>query len=203
MNNIDQFYTNDAAAFASKYIDYLAKVFKAIEPDEVAQFVATILDARERGVTVYFIGNGGSASTASHFANDMSIGTNSYEKPFRVVSLTDNQAVITAIANDFGYEDVFSRQLMVLAKQGDVVVGISASGNSQNILNAFDWARSSGLKTVALTAFDGGKMREMADENVHVPTGLKEYGPAEDAHMMLDHLVGAYLMRVIKDNSPN
>jgi D-sedoheptulose 7-phosphate isomerase len=111
--------------------------------------------------------------------------------------LTDNQAIITAVGNDFGYEEIFVRQLRVLGRAGDVVVGISASGNSQNLISAFEYATSVGIKTVAITAFDGGKMKRMADEGIHVPTAAKEYGPAEDAHMILDHLIGAYLMRFI------
>jgi D-sedoheptulose 7-phosphate isomerase len=199
MNNIDRIFTKDPAAFAGAYLEYLASVLKAIDVREIGQFAQTILDARERGATIYFIGNGGSAATASHFANDIAIGTNSYDKPFRAVSLTDNQAIITAVGNDFGYEDIFVRQLQVLGRKGDVVVGISASGNSPNLIKAFEYAKSVGIKTVAITAFDGGKMKPMADEGVHVPTAPKEYGPAEDAHMVLDHLVGAYLMRVIKN----
>jgi D-sedoheptulose 7-phosphate isomerase len=198
MNNIDRFYTPDPVAFATAYLDYLSKVLKGIDAKDIGRFVTTLLDARERGATVFFIGNGGSAATASHFANDLSIGTNSYEKPFRVISLTDNQAIITAIGNDFGYQDIFSRQLQVLGKSGDVVVAISASGNSPNLLSAFEYAKSAGIKTVAITAFDGGKMKPMADEGIHVPTAPKEYGPAEDAHMVLDHLVGAYLTRLVK-----
>ena len=85
-----------------------------------------------------------------------------------------------------------------MGKKGDVLVGISASGNSPNLLKAFDYARSAGIRTVAITAFDGGKMKSIADEGIHVPTEAREYGPAEDAHMVLDHLVGAYLMRHIK-----
>jgi D-sedoheptulose 7-phosphate isomerase len=198
MNNIDKFYTADPVAFAGAYLEYLSKVLKDIDVKEIGRFVETLLDARERGVTVFFIGNGGSAATASHFANDLSIGTNSYDKPFRVVSLTDNVAILTAVGNDFGYEEIFVRQLRVLAKPGDVVVGISASGNSPSILRAFEYARSAGIKSVGLTSFDGGKMKAMADEGIHVPTAPKEYGPAEDAHMILDHLVGAYLMRAVK-----
>ena len=178
-------------------MDYLTSVLKTIDAREIGQFIETLLDARERGATIYFIGNGGSAATASHFANDIAIGTNSYEKPFRAVSLTDSNAIITAVGNDFGFEEIFVRQLRVLGRAGDVVVAISASGNSPNLIRAFDYAKSIGIKTVAITAFDGGKMKQMADEGVHVPTAPKEYGPAEDAHMVLDHLVGAYLMRFI------
>jgi D-sedoheptulose 7-phosphate isomerase len=198
MNNIDRFFTSDPAAFADAYIQYLQAVLKGIEVNEVAGFVATLLDARERGATVFFVGNGGSAATASHFANDLAIGTNDYEKPFRAISLTDNVPVLTALGNDFGYEEIFVRQLRILGRPGDVLVGISASGNSPNLIRAFDYANTAGIKTVAITAFDGGGMKAMATEGIHVPTGPKEYGPAEDAHMVLDHLVGAYLMRYVK-----
>jgi D-sedoheptulose 7-phosphate isomerase len=198
MNNIEKIFDRDPAVFAKSYFDYLSDIIKSIDVQEIARFVRTLLDARERSATVFFMGNGGSAATASHFANDLSIGTNSYHKPFRVLSITDNIPVITAIGNDFGYVDIFERQLRVLGKSGDVLVGISASGNSPNLLKAYEAAKEIGIKTVALTAFDGGKMREVADEGIHVPTGLKEYGPAEDAHMILDHLVGAYLIQVVR-----
>ena len=197
MNNLDRIFTNDPSDFAKAYLEYLSSILKSIDVSEIGQFIKTLLSARNSGATIYFIGNGGSAATASHFANDISIGTNSYEKPFRAVSLTDNQAIITALGNDFGYEEIFVRQLRILGRAGDVVVGISASGNSPNLIRAFDFAKSAGIKTVAITAFDGGKMKQIADECIHVPTELKEYGPAEDAHMVLDHLVGAYLMRFI------
>ena len=197
MNNLDRIFTKDPVAFAGAYLDYLTSVLKTIDAREIGQFIETLLDARERGATIYFIGNGGSTATASHFANDIAIGTNSYEKPFRAVSLTDSNAIITAVGNDFGFEEIFVRQLRVLGRAGDVVVAISASGNSPNLIRAFDYAKSIGIKTVAITAFDGGKIKQMADEGVHVPTAPKEYGPAEDAHMVLDHLVGAYLMRFI------
>ena len=198
INNIDRIFSADPVSFAKGYLEYLQSVLRQIDAAEIAGFIRVLLDARERGVTVFFIGNGGSAATASHFANDLSIGTNDYEKPFRVMSLTDNVAVLTAIGNDFGYDQIFVRQLHVLGKSGDVVVGVSASGNSPNILKAFEYANSAGIATVAITAFDGGKMKSLANHGIHVPTGPKEYGPAEDAHMVLDHLIGAYLMRYIK-----
>jgi len=198
MNNIDQFFSPNPVAFAESYLNYLQTILQGIDKAEIGRFIETILDARKRGATVFFIGNGGSAATASHFANDLSIGTNEYDMPFRVISLTDNISIITAIGNDFGYEEIFVRQLKIIGKKGDVLVGISASGNSLNVLKAFDHARATGIKTVAITAFDGGKMKLLADEGIHVPTALKEYGPAEDAHMILDHLVGSYLMRYIK-----
>ncbi|GAB2182029.1 SIS domain-containing protein [Denitratisoma sp. agr-D3] len=197
MNNIDSFYTADPVAFAKEYLGYVQKVLASIEPGAVGRFVQILLAARENGATVFFIGNGGSAATASHFANDLAYGTNEYQKPFRALSLTDNVPVLTAIGNDNGYEEVFVRQLKVLGRPGDVLVAISASGNSPNLLRTMEHAKAVGIKTVAVTAFDGGKMKQVADDGIHVPTGPKEYGPAEDAHMVLDHLVGAYLMRLV------
>jgi D-sedoheptulose 7-phosphate isomerase len=198
MNNIDRIFTADPVAFAAAYIDYLKSVLERVDTQEIGRFVNTLLDARKRGATIFFIGNGGSAATASHFANDLSIGTNEYEQPFRALSLTDNVPIISAIGNDFGYEEIFVRQLRVLGTAGDVLVAISASGNSPNLLKAMDYSRQIGIKTVAITAFDGGKMTSQADEGIHVPTEMKEYGPAEDVHMVLDHLVGAYLMRYVR-----
>lgn len=198
MNNIDRFFSSDPDAFAASYLEYLQTVLRAIDTREIGDFIRTLLDARERGANIFFIGNGGSAATASHFANDIAIGTNDYERPFRAMSLVDNVPVVTAIGNDFGYEEIFVRQLRVLARRGDVLVAISASGNSPNLLRAFEWAGAAGVRTVALTAFDGGAMKKMADQGVHVPTAPKEYGPAEDAHMVLDHLVGAYLTRAVR-----
>jgi D-sedoheptulose 7-phosphate isomerase len=198
MNNLDRIFTSDPVDFAAAYLAYLQSVLQRINTAEIGRFIGTLLEARERGNTVFFIGNGGSAATASHFANDLSVGTNEYDKPFRAVSLTDNVPLITAISNDFGYEEIFVRQLRILGRSRDVLVGISASGNSPNLLKAFDYANSASIKTVAITAFDGGKLKKLADQGIHVPTEPKEYGPAEDAHMVLDHLVGAYLMRYVK-----
>jgi D-sedoheptulose 7-phosphate isomerase len=201
MNNIDRFFDTDAAVFATRYIDYLSSVLGGIDVGEIKRFVDTLLDARERGATVFFIGNGGSAATASHFANDLGYGTDSYDKPFRALSLTDNQAVVTALANDNGYDEIFVRQLRVLGQPGDVLVAISASGNSPNLIKAMEHAARVDIRTVAITAFDGGRMKQMAEQGIHVATAAKEYGPAEDAHMVLDHLIGAYLIRMVKQRS--
>jgi D-sedoheptulose 7-phosphate isomerase len=198
MNNLDKIFTEDIEQYSKSYFNYLKKIFDKIDLSEIKNFVELIIDARERGSTVFFMGNGGSAATSSHFSNDLAFGTNDYKKPFKVMSITDNVPVLTALGNDYGYEEIFVRQLKVFGQKGDVLVGISASGNSQNMLTAFDYAAASDIKTVALTAFDGGKMKEAADLGVHVPTEMKEYGPAEDLHMILDHLIGSYLMRLIK-----
>ena len=202
INSLDKIFVEDIEQFSRSYFDYLKEIFDKVDVAEIKHFVEEILDARERGSTIFFVGNGGSAATASHFANDLAFGTNDYKKPFKVISITDNVPVLTALGNDYGYEDIFARQLQVYGKKGDVLVGISASGNSTNLLRVFEYASVAGIRTISLTAFDGGKMKEMADHGVHIPTGIEEYGPAEDMHMILDHLIGAYLMRLIKQRTP-
>jgi len=201
MNNIDRIYSESLSLkdYSRSYIKYLASVLNNISLTDIEKFVEVLLEARERESSIFFIGNGGSAATASHFANDIAIGTRTYEKPFRVISLCDNQAVITAIANDDGYEKIFSQQLEVLLKKQDVVVAISASGNSPNLIDAIETAKKMSAISVGISAFDGGKMKEMVDVSLHVPTEKSEYGPAEDAHMILDHLISNYLMRFVRN----
>ena len=200
MNNVDEIFikSNSVNDYSKSYLDYLNTVLNGISLTAIDDFVKVLLEARERGSSIFFIGNGGSAATASHFANDIAIGSKEYDKPFRVISLCDNQAVITAIANDDGYEKIFSQQLKVLLKKQDVVVSISASGNSPNLIHAINVAKKMSATTVGISAFDGGKMKDIVDFSLHVPTKKGEYGPAEDAHMILDHLVSNYLMRYVK-----
>ncbi|MBI5139170.1 SIS domain-containing protein [Candidatus Nomurabacteria bacterium] len=183
----------DPKNFAKNYFNYLNEIMGRIDLNEIAQFVEILLDSRERGSTIFFIGNGGSAATASHFVNDLSIGTRSWNKPWRAICLNDNIAVLTAIANDYGYEDVFVNQLKVQTKKEDVLVAISASGNSPNILKAVEYANTNGVLTIGLTGFDGGKLKQIAKKVIHVPTSNGEYGPVEDIHMILDHLVHTYI----------
>jgi D-sedoheptulose 7-phosphate isomerase len=200
VNRLEQLYASspDPSAFARGYLTYLAEVLAALDTDEIAAFIATLIAARERGSRIFFIGNGGSAATASHFANDIAIGSQSWELPFQAISLTDNVAVISAIANDYGFEQVFVKQLHAYMTPGDVVVAISVSGNSPNIVKAVEYANEHEATTVGVTGFDGGRLRELAHVAVHVPTNAGEYGPAEDGHMILDHLIGSYLMQLCR-----
>ena len=200
MNNIDKIFnhSNGVSDYSKSYLEYLNKVLSGISLTAIDNFIQVLLEARERGSSIFFIGNGGSAATASHFANDIAIGSREYDKPFRAISLCDNHAVTTAIANDDGFEKIYSQQLRVLIKKQDVVVTISASGNSPNLIHAINLAKKMSAVTVGISAFDGGMMKELVDFSLHVPTEKGEYGPAEDAHMVLDHLVANYLMRHVK-----
>ena len=204
MNEVDRMFKNNidnTIGFIKNYFEYLSQVLEKIDKKEIEQFIEILIKARIDKSTIFFIGNGGSAATASHFANDISIGTRTLSKPFKAISLCDNAAVVTAIANDDGYEEVFVQQLRVLYKKNDILVAISASGNSMNLIKAIEFAKENEIKTVGITAFDGGKLKQVADYNIHVPTEKGEYGPAEDVHMILDHLIGAYLTRMVKEEN--
>jgi len=193
MNKIKAMYDSNPATFAKRYIEYTKTILDGIDTSAVSGFISLLLKLRQNSGTVFFIGNGGSASTASHFANDLSIGTDSFQNPLKAISLTDNLSIITAVANDYGYSEVFVKQLQVLAKPNDMLVAISASGNSINLIKAIEFANLNQITTVGITAFDGGAVKNICLHNIHIPTNIKEYGPAEDMHMLLDHLIGAYL----------
>jgi D-sedoheptulose 7-phosphate isomerase len=182
---------------AQQYFERLRQVLNGIDHSEIDRFVDLLLQARRSGRNIFFAGNGGSAATSSHFANDLSIGTRQQKNPFKVISLVDNVATLSAIGNDYGYDQIFARQIKVYGQSDDLLVGISASGNSPNLLRAFEAGQKIGLITVSITAFDGGKLKELADHSVHVPTNAGEYGPAEDAHLILDHLITYYFQSVL------
>lgn len=201
MNQIERIFeiSDSAERYADSYLRYLTEVIGKLDRKAIATFIDCLWDARERGASIYFLGNGGSAATASHFANDLSIGPRNFTKPFFAKSITDNNAVMTCIGNDFGYDDIFKIQLQTQGmKKGDVVVAISASGNSPNVIKACEYARGAGATVVGLTGFDGGKLMAMSDIRLHVETAKGEYGPVEDAHMIFDHLIGTYMMMRVR-----
>ncbi len=186
--------------FVRGYTEHLSKILLSLNAGEVARFIDVLLDTRDQGGRIFFLGNGGSAATASHFANDLLAGMRlrDDQKPFKAIALTDNVALMTAIANDEGYVEVFKKQLEVLMEKKDVVVAISASGNSPNLIRAIEYANSRGNRTVGLVGFDGGKIKQICSHTVLVPTEKGEYGPVEDVHMILDHMVTSYLYRAVR-----
>lgn len=199
-NRLDEIFetTKNSVEYCNQYAAYMSKLLLELDYSEVSKFLAAVLEARERGSFIFFIGNGGSAATASHYANDLSIGTRVDVKPFKAMSLTDNIPVLTALANDDGYEHIFTKQLKNFASKDDLLVAISASGNSPNIIQCVEYAKQKGLKVVGLTGFDGGKLRELSDIKIHVETRKGEYGPVEDVHMYINHVLGSYINRHVK-----
>jgi len=192
--------SNSIQLFAENYFNYLSQLLQELDKDSISAFAQEIEKARQGRNTIFFIGNGGSAATASHMVNDF--GTDIKKrtdtlKPFRVLSLNDNAAVVLAVANDSGYDKVFINQLRVLYRPGDKLVAISASGNSANLVNAAQWVKSRGGTVISFVGFDGGKLKEISDISIHVKTMNGEYGPVEDIHLILGHLVSYWAQHQI------
>ena len=177
--------------------DYLAKeieIIRALDPGEINVALNEIVAAFEREGNIYIFGNGGSAATASHFANDFNKGISEYtEKKFRFICLNDNVPTVMAVANDIGYEEVFRFQLRGRLRPEDLVIGISGSGNSPNVVRALEYAKESGVRTLGITGYDGGKVRRLVDVSLHVPVDNMQI--VEDVHMIFDHLMMTVLCR--------
>ena len=191
------------SADIESYFSRLKATVDLVSRQELQTFLDLLLDALERGSQVFIMGNGGSHATASHFVADFNKGL-SYGKRrrFRFMGLGDNTATLTAYANDVGYEDVFVEQLRNFLEPGDLVIGISGSGNSRNVVKAVEYANSSGAVTLGLTGYDGGALRRTAHHGVHIP--IADMQVTEDLHMVLDHMAYSILGRILpEDESGN
>ena len=175
---------------ADSYFEYVTQLIQSIDLSALEQVVNRLHSVREHGACVYIMGNGGSAATASHFANDLGKTAKKSGKPaIRAFCLTDNVPWLTALANDEGYENVFAGQLDNHLRPGDVVIAISASGNSTNLVRAVELAKSRGARTIGILGFDGGTLCQMVDVLLLVPSEIGRYGPVEDVHLMLEHVI--------------
>lgn len=170
------------------YVIELKQILDNLSVGLVEQVLTILHEARLENKQVFILGNGGSASTASHFVCDLGKNTRVKGAPnFRVMGLTDNMALFSALANDEGYENVFAQQLANHLQPGDVVIGISTSGNSQNVVNAIQLAKTMDAKTVGFTGFNSGKLGSLVDVDLHVPSHSIEH--VEDVHLVLEHLI--------------
>jgi D-sedoheptulose 7-phosphate isomerase len=187
----DQKYTT-VGAFLADYASGIAKAFKSVRPGEIERTVTAMKRAIQADRLIFTCGNGGSAAIANHFICDCSkgIAANTTLRP-RVVSLSATVEIMTAIANDMAYSEVFVYQLKNLARPGDVLITISSSGDSENIVSAIDWAGQNGMTTVAMTGFSGGRSAQMADISLHV--AAENYGIVEDVHQSLVHILAQYV----------
>jgi D-sedoheptulose 7-phosphate isomerase len=182
-----------AMSYPAEYKRELLAAIEAIDLAKVEQAIEWFRQARASGRTIFVCGNGGSASTASHFVCDMVKGA-SFGRPsrFRIQALTDSLATITAYANDVSYEAVFAEQLKNFARPGDLVMAISGSGNSPNVIRAVEYANSIGCRTLALTGRDGGRLGAIAQLNLQVP--VPHMGRIEDAHLIICHMIAYRFM---------
>lgn len=181
----------------STYFERLRSVIANLDMEEIEEAVEAIKEAYEREATIYIFGNGGSAATASHYVCDFNKGiSEKRSKKFHMVCLSDNVPELTAIANDISYDEVYRFPLKNNLKADDLVIAISGSGNSRNVINAVEYAKEAGCKVVGITGYDGGRLRQLADYKMHV--NVDDMQLTEDIHMAFDHM----MYRVLSDTLP-
>ena len=183
-------------AFVQNYIEKNVSLLNTLDANAISKIIAEFVKARDNGQRIYAIGNGGSASTASHFVNDMGKGASvGRPKRFKVIPLTDNVEWMTALSNDLCYEDVYVEQLKNFAEPGDVLLAISGSGNSENVLRAVRYATEVGCVTVGFTGYKGGKLKDLVQHCIVVPSD--HMGRIEDMHVILQHMICYYFMEQV------
>jgi len=173
------------------YFKELQKTISSINENDIMSVIQILEDARENRQMIFIMGNGGSASNASHFVNGLSQGATVKNKPrFKAIALTDNIPNLLAYGNDNGYESVFIEQLKNLMNEEDIIIGISGSGNSSNVIKAIEYANKNQGISIGLTGFDGGVLKKITQYNIHVPCTSMEI--VEDVHLALSHLISSY-----------
>jgi D-sedoheptulose 7-phosphate isomerase len=171
------------------YVTNLISVISSVDHEKINSIVAVLLNARKNNKTIFIAGNGGSAATASHMVTDFMYSSKITSPKMKVYSLNENTSVLTATGNDKGFDEVFSRQLENLASDGDVLILISASGNSINLLNCLSLCEKKNITTIGLTGFDGGSLKSKVNISLHVQTEIGAYGIVEDTHMIVGHII--------------
>ena len=187
--------------FSKLYVDYLNNLLTSIDFRKLTKLSKILLNARVNKKTIFVIGNGGSAATASSMANDLGfdiIKKTRTNKPFKFLSLTDNSPVLTAISNDTGYENIFLNQLKIHYKKGDIAIMISASGNSKNLLLAAKWIKKKGGTIFSLLGFDGGKLNKLSNDYLLIKSVKGDYGPVEDSHLIINHILAHWFQKILK-----
>jgi len=179
--------------FIKNYISNLTALLNKIDLSIIEDIINKLEKIHDFNGKIYIIGNGRSAATASHMANDLGVGLKLRGiRDFNVESLSDNSSICTAIANDIGYENIFYAQIKNKIKSNDLLIAISCSGNSANILKAVKYAKEKNVTIIGLIGFDGGKLKDLVDIKFHVDSNKGEYGLVEDIHMILDHIIYSY-----------
>lgn len=180
----------------SDYIDLEIEILKKLDADAINDALNLLELTRKKDGNIVIFGNGGSSATASHFTNDFNRGISEHiEQKFKFQCLNDNVSTLMAIANDIGFEEVFRFQLKNRLKSDDIIIAISGSGNSKNVINAVKYAKEQNCKIIGLTGYDGGQLKELSDICLHVP--VKNMQVTEDVHMIMDHLMMTVLCKTL------
>ena len=186
-----------ASNHIQNYMHTLSELIQRIDSSQLESIAGTLYTAWQNHQNIFCIGNGGSAATSAHFATDLSWGRNKtdQDRP-RALSLTTNTSILTALSNDIGYDSVFYEQLKTFLQQNDIVFAISASGNSPNVVKAIEYANSFGAITIGLSGFDGGRMKSICQQCIHINTKQGEYELVEDVHHSICHMLSTYIKQM-------
>ncbi|VBB46858.1 conserved hypothetical protein [uncultured Paludibacter sp.] len=176
----------------NEYFNRLKQTLDLVSKKDISQLMKILVKAKDEDKNIFIMGNGGSASTASHFCCDFNKGISfGQEKMFKFICLNDNIPTMMAYANDLGYEEIFIGPLKNFLQKGDLVIGVSGSGNSMNVVKALEYANSIGAFTIGLTGYSGGKVKKICKHNVHIP--IDDMQITEDLHLVLDHCMMSIL----------
>tara|TARA_Y100000992_G_scaffold292079_1_gene249171 strand:- start:291 stop:875 length:585 start_codon:yes stop_codon:yes gene_type:complete len=187
---------SDVEKFTDVYLSEIKSILSKIDVGVIKNIVDSLKKTIDKKSKVYVMGNGGSSATASHMANDLGTGLKRRKiLNLNISSLVDNTPIVTALANDIGFENIFYMQIKDFLNKDDVIIAISCSGNSPNVIKAVDYAKDLGCTIIGLTGFNGGKLKDLSDINFHVDTPEGEYGLVEDVHMILNHIIFSYFVQ--------
>ena len=182
----------DITSFSKKYFTRIGEIISNINFKEIKKIENEFMDLHKKNSTLFVFGNGGGAATAMTMANDLGFDIQKktqLKRTFKIISLNDNSSVVTAIANDVGYEEIFLNQLKIHFKKNDKVLIFSASGNSENLIRAAKWVRKKGGKVISILGFNGGRLKKISNCYLHIKTEKGEYGPVEDLQLMVNHIL--------------
>ena len=187
----------NVANFAESYFQNLIDTFKKLDKELIIKLEREFLEIRKKNATLYVFGNGGGAATAMTMANDLGFDVlkKTNKKTFKIISLNDNSSVITAIANDTGYDNIFLNQLKIHFKKNDKILIFSASGNSKNLVDAANWVKKKGGKVISILGFDGGKLKKISNLSVHIKSEKGDYGPVEDIQLIINHILAHWFQK--------
>lgn len=185
---------NSAQEYAEGFRDRMLGTIEGMDTGGAVQLIEALTDTLQSGGTVFVLGNGGSGAVASHWVNDLGVNCLVDGQPgYKVVSLGDNASTITAVANDVDFAEVFVRQLRCALRPNDLVIALSVSGNSPNVIRAVEYANEVGVTTVGFTGMNGGKLKDLASVSIHTESDTDEYGPVEDIFSIFMHLATGYI----------
>ena len=186
--------------YSIKYFENLNQIFKKINTKKLAKLAAILEKCRKQNAKIFVIGNGGSAVNASAMANDLGfdILKKTKKKPFNIISLSDNNAISTAISNDIGFENIFLSQIQMHYKKNDIIIVMSVSGDSKNLLKASSWVKKNNGYIFGILGCDGGKLKKICNESLIIPSKKGEYGPVEDLQLIINHILAHWYQITLK-----